>query len=292
MTSDFGRNYKCVDKYRGSYRMEDWLHFVCVFSPYIFQKGTLPPLLEEMWGELQTVILHYFGRSEWTADNSRKASDALLRYAVLMEENNFPNNMFTFNLHICVCQLARQEAARGATSNDIELVVERGCGEFKTVTGRSPCKDPEKVYANSYLLDRALLQVADQNPGLRSYEELTSGLPAGSFSTKKVGPLWDLGEGPVAFRGLGRLLPNPERAKCLEASLKYLEVTHTHTNMSYQYILLVHTHIQKFPPTPTLLPRSRSPRERIGRPLICTTCSAVAKERRRGTLASLCSTRQ
>jgi hypothetical protein len=139
VTSDFGRNYKCVDKYMASYRIEDWLHFVCVHSHYVFY-GTLSPDLEKMWKLLQKAVMHYFGREPWTDDGSRAASDSMLKYASLMEEKKFPDKMFTINLHISCCQLPRQERERGAASRAIELVMERACGSFKSVIGRTTCR--------------------------------------------------------------------------------------------------------------------------------------------------------
>ena len=56
-----------------------------------------------------------------------------------MEEHGFPDKQFTYNLHICVCQLRRQEQARGAVSAAMEFVVERVMQIFKTLMGRRVC---------------------------------------------------------------------------------------------------------------------------------------------------------
>lgn len=104
--SEFGRKYKSVLQYRGSYTMEDWLHFVLAFSPYLFGPGVLSPLLEKMWGHLVKAVEHYFhavAGSTYTDAGSQEAADALLSYAKLVEQH-FGWNMCTFNLHIAVCR--------------------------------------------------------------------------------------------------------------------------------------------------------------------------------------------
>jgi hypothetical protein len=105
VTSEFGRKYKSVLQYRGSYTMEDWLHFVLVFSSYVFGPGILPPLLEEMWDFLVTAINHYFhavAGATYTNEGSEQAAAALLEYAKLVEKH-MPQKC-TYNLHVAVCR--------------------------------------------------------------------------------------------------------------------------------------------------------------------------------------------
>jgi hypothetical protein len=102
--SDFGRKYKSILRYQGSYTMEDWLHFVEAFSPYLFSPGTLPPVLQDMWDHLVTAILHYFHAGDsYTDAASRKAASSLLAFAKLVEQH-FPKKYCTFNLHMAVCR--------------------------------------------------------------------------------------------------------------------------------------------------------------------------------------------
>lgn len=102
--SDFGRKYKSIIQYRGSYTMEDWLHFVEAFSPYLFSPGTLPPLLQTMWNHLVKAILHYFhAGTTYTDDASREAAASMLEFAKLVE-THFPRKYCTFNLHMAVCR--------------------------------------------------------------------------------------------------------------------------------------------------------------------------------------------
>lgn len=101
--------------------MEDWLHFVETFSPYIFKGDVLPERLRGLWWLLADVVSHYFrprpndeSREQFLAA-SGVAADKLLQYAKSLEELKVPDKMFTINLHICVCRyeawpfLARRE---------------------------------------------------------------------------------------------------------------------------------------------------------------------------------------
>lgn len=111
--SEFGRKYKSVIHYRRSYTMEDWLHFVVAFSPYLFspqvqgkaRTSILPELLQRMWDRLTTAILHYFHAfvGEYTDKASQEAADSMLEFAKLVEQH-FPKKYCTFNLHMAVCR--------------------------------------------------------------------------------------------------------------------------------------------------------------------------------------------
>lgn len=95
---------------RGSYRMEDWLHFVEAFESFVFLRGdVLSPVLQTMWDHLVAAVRHYFCPSgDEAAQSSQEARAAarghLLEYGQLLELHNFPHRVFTVNLHICVCR--------------------------------------------------------------------------------------------------------------------------------------------------------------------------------------------
>lgn len=55
---------------------------------------------------------------------------------------------------MCFPRLPQQEEARGYTSKDSELSVERGCGEYKREVGNKISHDPEKTAANGLLVRR------------------------------------------------------------------------------------------------------------------------------------------
>ena len=162
VTSEFGRRYKDVIKYKGSYRMEDWLHFATTFSNFLFFEGTLPDPLEKMWSLLQIIVHHYCHGLPFSQVDAEVAANALLEYANLVEEH-FEAKMCTYNLHIAVCRLPEQERQRGSAAMSMEFVVERAMQIFKQLSGRRVSRDPEKIFVGDYLLEQALLQVCNQH---------------------------------------------------------------------------------------------------------------------------------
>eukprot|EP00798_Chlamydomonas_sp_ICE-L_P005291 gene5291-18535_t len=151
--------------------MEDWLHFVQTFSLYIFLPGTLPEMLATMWKLLQSVVHHCCQGTNFTFRKSGDAAKSLLKYAKMVEEN-FPSKMCTYNLHMVVCRLPRQEQQRGSAAREMEFVVERCKQGFKARTGRRVCKDPEKVFVGDLLLERALAKIFRELPSMHSFKEL------------------------------------------------------------------------------------------------------------------------
>jgi hypothetical protein len=93
--------------------MEDYLHFTEAIAPYIFLKA-LPTELQECWKLLTAAVMHYFRPFEAgehgvrSVDGFKKAAKNgwtnLYTYAAKIEQLGFPDNMFTINLHICVCR--------------------------------------------------------------------------------------------------------------------------------------------------------------------------------------------
>jgi hypothetical protein len=158
VTSEFGRRYKDVVQYKGSYRMEDWLHFTTVFSYYVFLDGTLPQPLEKMWKLLQIIVHHYCHGIPYSQSEAEKAAGCLMEYAKMVEEH-FETKMCTYNLHIAVCRLPVQEHQRGAAAMSMEFVVERAMQIFKQRSGRRVSRDPEKIFVGDYMLEQSLLKV-------------------------------------------------------------------------------------------------------------------------------------
>ncbi|GAX86249.1 hypothetical protein CEUSTIGMA_g13661.t1 [Chlamydomonas eustigma] len=165
VSSDFGRPYKCIVHYKGSYTMEEWLHFVCTISSYIFKDAFREqPVLQECWSLLVTVVGHYCrsGDSAVFETESKLAAKALRDYANLIERQKLP----------------RQEEAWGFASKDLEFVVERLVQDFKSKIGRRVCKDPEKSYVNNLMRSKALANFVRDIPSLRSFttvEEVVQG---------------------------------------------------------------------------------------------------------------------
>jgi len=193
VTSEFGKKYKCVVKYKGSYRMEDWLHFVETFSLYIFLPGTLSPLLSRMWELLQVVVHHYFRGINFSEETRRVAAESILEYARLVELH-FPATMCTYNMHMVACRLPRQEAQRGSAAREMEFIVERTMQDFKVRVGRHNSKNPEVVFMNNLLLARGLAKLVKKHPDLPTFLHLSGDKGLANLT----GPLYDIVRAPAA----------------------------------------------------------------------------------------------
>jgi hypothetical protein len=100
---------------RGSYRIDDWLHFVDCNSAYVFRKAVLGERLYALWQLLVTAVMHFcrpdtpdpdldIEEQRAVFDTEREtAADALREFANQIQTMGFPLNMFTMNLHTCVC---------------------------------------------------------------------------------------------------------------------------------------------------------------------------------------------
>jgi len=174
--SDFGRKYKDVIKYHNSFTMEDWLHFVLAYSHFVFMGEVLPHDLKLMWELLQTAVEHYCHGVSFSDQGAIAAAEALRQYAVMVEkkvvEKKFPDSMCTYNLHIAVCRLPRQEKECGSAARVTEFIVERAMQSFKEGSGRRVSKDPEKVYCNNFFLEEAVMRLHKKHPGIPSFSSL------------------------------------------------------------------------------------------------------------------------
>ena len=110
---DFNRPYRdIVDRHR-QWTMEEWIHFVEAWSPYVL--STHPKLpggnvlhderLQEMWGLLRAVTLHYCRATpgNGTPAKQKEAHDMLMRYAKLVSQH-FGIKACTYNLHLLCCR--------------------------------------------------------------------------------------------------------------------------------------------------------------------------------------------
>ena len=120
--------------------MEEWLHFVAVFSDFIFLPDKavdiLPGDTAFAWACLQKACRHYHlwdpqqlrNEVEWRR-GSKRASRALRDYAKLAQ-STFPM-LCKFNLHMLVCRLPEQEESWGHTAQHTELSVEHEVGQLE-----------------------------------------------------------------------------------------------------------------------------------------------------------------
>jgi hypothetical protein len=184
LPTDAGRPYRDIVKNVNNFKIEEWLHFVETFSAYIFLE-MLNPVVHDMWLHLVKAVGHYLRPSAYNTTleferASREASLSLTTFSSLLEERNFPKNIFTSNLHMACCRLREQEIARGAAHRETELVVERCIQEAKTTVGRKQVREPEKAYVNACLWERRLNTV-------NSFVESKTGIVPESISVKEKG---------------------------------------------------------------------------------------------------------
>ena len=110
---DFNRPYRdIVDKHK-QWTMEEWLHFVEAFSPYVLSPHNKAPgghvlhdaRLREMWPLLRDVTLHHCRVTP--GSDSAEAREAthtkLFKYAKLVSQP-FGVKACSYNLHLMVCR--------------------------------------------------------------------------------------------------------------------------------------------------------------------------------------------
>lgn len=129
---------------RSYFTMDQWLHFVLTWSTFVFGSktdGILHADVYDAYVLLRDVVKHYCvvcDESEFTDARRNIARDKLRRLAVTLqkwvEQKNAPWKLMSFNLHILVCRLHKQEQARGHTAFDNELWIERSIHTLKEVT--------------------------------------------------------------------------------------------------------------------------------------------------------------
>lgn len=109
-TLDYSRPYQDIVTRRGTYVMEDWLHFTETFSVGILHpdgngQALLKPPFRQMWSLLRTAVIHYFraSRSEATCTTSHRtqAAEAIRSYARLLEQH-VGITACKYNLHVLV----------------------------------------------------------------------------------------------------------------------------------------------------------------------------------------------
>jgi hypothetical protein len=156
---DINRPYRCVVNDRGFWTIEDYLHFMTFLSDYVLYsdparpEDLFPPHdghmewegegnpIRAMWNHLREAMAHYMlipKEGQWTEAACLQARNHLVQFAQLAE-NIFGPKFCTYNLHVLVCQLWHQEAARGPVAYDREAFIERMMQLLKSrVHARAP----------------------------------------------------------------------------------------------------------------------------------------------------------
>jgi hypothetical protein len=176
-TCDFGRPYTDILSKRGNWVMEDWLHWTETWSVYITAphegRPVLPQVVADMWRHLRSGLL-YFSRVTPLPDVAQDgpgARTALFAYARLVEQH-FGPAMCKYNLHVLVCRLVGQEAARGKAAFSNEYWVENLIQWAKAIVSRRTTSCPELVLLMEMLGDEALSHIRMKYPDLvRTFEE-------------------------------------------------------------------------------------------------------------------------
>lgn len=75
---------------------------------------------------------------------------------VLFVLQHLPASQLTYNMHILVCRLYKQEEARGCTATCGELWVERDIQYVKCNVKYRTTSCPEKLFVHDHLVDKAL----------------------------------------------------------------------------------------------------------------------------------------
>lgn len=122
-TLDFGRGYTCVVEHANSWVMEQWVHWLESWSVIILRsdagRPVLTPALRRMWDCLRRGLL-YFVRVRPLEDVPKTADEAtklLKRFGCLLERY-VGAQACSSNLHMLVCRLGDQEAARGRVKSE------------------------------------------------------------------------------------------------------------------------------------------------------------------------------
>lgn len=176
-TCDFGRSYTDIVSVKGNWTMEDWLHWtecwsVALLRPYKvdgISKHILHPNVAKMWQHLRAGLL-YFCRSlpvEGVAHDVHAAAAELKQYAKLVE-SHFGLQMCKFNLHLLVCRIAKQEAARGRVAHSTEYWLENLIQWAKSTVRYRTTKYPELVLAGDILLDDAIARCVRDHDAVRA----------------------------------------------------------------------------------------------------------------------------
>ena len=217
MPADMGRAYRDVTEHHRDWLMHEWIVWVESVSLHVLEDDILHPQVQPLWDALRSGLLHHL-RLEGDPANprpygeaaSRRAQRQLLQYAEGVEEHQLPDELLTYNLHILLCRLARQEAARGHAGKDIELWIERGVQRLKRNVKYRSTQHPEKIFVLSMLTDDALaaMRAAAQisrGPQLQRFDELVPKYRATPLS----GPGVDNGDAATGSLLLGKGKPVP-----------------------------------------------------------------------------------
>ena len=165
LTSDMGRPYTDIVKYKGTWVMENWLHWAETFSPVIVHdilQQECPEALEA-WMNLRKAFLHYLCSHGWydhmNADEKEKAccdaTVSIREYARFVEEK-LGIQYCTINLRLLAVHSYDQEIQTGPIEHTLEFWVERAIQRYKKWVKDRVVNNPDIFLGQGYLLECAL----------------------------------------------------------------------------------------------------------------------------------------
>jgi hypothetical protein len=176
-TLNFGRQYTCIRNKRGSWVMENWLHWLETWSVYILRpqngRPLLAPEVATMWDCLRRGLLYYL-RGCLHADqddipSSCEEASALLNEGARLAEIHL-GRLCTYNLHLLICRLEDQENARGKVCFGHEYWIEMCVQKCKKILHNRSTHFPEITLVKHLLLQEALANLK-MSGGVRSFDE-------------------------------------------------------------------------------------------------------------------------
>lgn len=142
---------------------------------------------------------------------------------------HLPESLLTYNLHILVCRLSKQEEATGCVAQHSEVWVERGIQRITRDVKYRTTSCPEKLFVHGLLRDNALTAMRHSNftetcmeKIVKSFDELVPKYRADIRS----GPLYDeSGDADTGTQliGKGRKLKGAALTDALQHLSKYLQ---------------------------------------------------------------------
>jgi hypothetical protein len=199
VNTDFGRKYKCVVKYSGSFRMEDWQHFVECFSDYLFVGDVVPANCLAIWRNIQDICRHYcrpLQPSQCTTAARDRMAQKIMEVAKALDSAGFPDCLMTYNLHQLVCRLPVQEQQRGQVAPCLDYWMERLVRRFKEIIQGHVSSNPEKTFTNVTLVEFALSKQLAMYPELISMHRFVrpSQLDRGRPGNNQDGEAYDIAD--------------------------------------------------------------------------------------------------
>ena len=146
-------------------------------------------------------------------------------------QQEMPAELLTYNLHILVCRLHKQEEACGAVAKDLEFWVERNIQELKSAVKYRTTEWPEKIAVQRALVGQRLHLLCMEHPQVRGFDELC---PA--YRAAAVRGNVDSGTSAHGSQllGVGKPVSNPGRQAALRTALRRLLRTARPAGWSHQ----------------------------------------------------------